>query len=57
MSYLQYVLGAYAVFALYLAWDFWAPRLRLARTRREIAARARREAARAATAAGKEPSA
>lgn len=47
MSYLEYVVGAYAVFALYLAWDFWAPRLRLSRTRREIAARARREAARA----------
>jgi len=57
MSYLEYVIGAYAVFALYLAWDFWAPRLRLSRTRREIAARARREAARAASAAGKEPSA
>ncbi|KAA2286154.1 heme exporter protein CcmD [Arenimonas fontis] len=47
MSYLGYVLGAYAVFAVFLAWDFWAPRLRLTRTRREIAARARRQAARA----------
>lgn len=47
MSYLGYVVGAYAVFAAFLAWDFWVPRLRLARTRRDIAARARREAARA----------
>lgn len=47
MSYLEYVVGAYAVFFAYLAWDFFAPRRRLARTRRDIALRARREAARA----------
>ena len=47
MSYLGYVVAAYAVFAAFLAWDFVAPRLRLSRTRRDIAARARREAARA----------
>ena len=46
MSYLEYVVGAYAVFAVFLAWDFAAPRLKLARTRRDIARRAAREAAR-----------
>ena len=48
MSYLGYVLGAYAVFALFLAWDFLAPRWQLARIRRAIAARDRREHARRA---------
>ena len=46
MSYLEYVVGAYAVFALFLAWDFLVPRLRLARVRRNIAQRAKRDAAR-----------
>ncbi|MBY4595125.1 heme exporter protein CcmD [bacterium BD-1] len=46
MSYLEYVVGAYAVFAAYLAWDFLAPRIRLARARRNIVQRARREASR-----------
>ncbi len=46
MSYLEYVVGAYAVFAAFLAWDFLAPRLRIARIRRAIVQRARREAAR-----------
>lgn len=46
MSYLEYVVGAYAVFAAFLAWDFLVPRLKLARTRRDIAQRAAREAAR-----------
>ena len=46
MSYREYVIGAYAVFALFLAWDFLVPRLRLARVRRSIALRARRDAAR-----------
>lgn len=48
MSYIGYVIGAYAVFAAVLAWDYAAPRWRLARTRREIGQRARRDAARAA---------
>jgi heme exporter protein D len=48
MSYLGYVVGAYAVFAAFLAWDFLVPRLRLARARRDIVLRARREQARAA---------
>lgn len=46
MSYQNYVLGAYAVFAAFLAWDFVVPRLRLARIRRAIAHRAKREATR-----------
>lgn len=46
MSYLEYVVGAYAVFAAYLAWDFAAPRWRIRRTQRAISQRARRDAAR-----------
>jgi hypothetical protein len=46
MSYIEYVIGAYAVFAAFLAWDFVVPRLRLARVRRAIVQRAAREAAR-----------
>ena len=46
MSYREYVIGAYAVFAVFLAWDFLVPRLRLARARRNIVLRAKRDAAR-----------
>ncbi|MBS7457554.1 heme exporter protein CcmD [Coralloluteibacterium stylophorae] len=46
MSYAGYVLASYAVFALVLLWDGLSPRIRLARTRQRIAARARRDAAR-----------
>ncbi|GAA4864678.1 heme exporter protein CcmD [Luteimonas vadosa] len=46
MTYREYVLAAYAVFAAVLAWDYVAPRLRMAQLRRA----ARREAARRATA-------
>lgn len=46
MSYLEYVVAAYAVFVAVLAWDGLAPRLRIARVRRRIVARARRDAAR-----------
>ena len=42
----NYVAGAYAVFALVLGWDYLAPRLRIRRTLRAIAARMRRDAAR-----------
>ncbi|TNJ34431.1 heme exporter protein CcmD [Arenimonas terrae] len=49
MSYLDYVIGAYAVFAAFLAWDFVVPRIRLARTRRAIRLRARRDATRSGT--------
>jgi hypothetical protein len=41
-----YVSAAFIAFALVLAWDYLAPRLQLQRTRREILARSRREAAR-----------
>ena len=44
MSYLEYVVAAYAVFAAVLAWDFVAPRVRIAqtlRTARLLAARRR----------------
>ena len=51
MSYLDYVVGAYAVFAAFLAWDFMVPRIRLARTRRAILQRARRDATRSGTSA------
>ncbi len=46
MSYLEYVIAAYAVFALMLAWDYLAPRLAIARQLRA----ARRLAARRAAA-------
>lgn len=46
MSYFEYVVAAYAVFALYLAWDYLVPRIELQRTRRMIAQRAARDAAR-----------
>ena len=51
MSYLEYVIGAYGVFAAFLAWDFVVPRLRLARARRAIVRRAARDAARAGSSA------
>jgi heme exporter protein D len=47
MSYLEYVVAAYAVFVAVLLWDFVAPRLQL---RRELRA-ARLRAARAPAAA------
>lgn len=47
MTYLGYVVGAYAVFGVVLAWDFIAPRIKIARTLHEVRARAQREAARA----------
>ena len=43
---LDYVGGAYLVFALIMAWDFIAPRVKLSRVRRMIALRVRRETAR-----------
>ena len=39
---LDYLGLAYAVTAIVLAWDYLAPRLRLARVRRDIALRLRR---------------
>ncbi|WP_028919021.1 heme exporter protein CcmD [Pseudoxanthomonas suwonensis] len=43
MSYLPYVIGAYAVFALVFLWDFLAPRLQVRRELRAARLRARRE--------------
>ncbi len=43
---IDYVLSAYLVFALVMAWDFVAPRIKLARVRRAVALRARRDASR-----------
>ena len=50
MSYLPYVIGAYAVFAIVLAWDFLLPRLQLRQLlrnarQRQVRAQARRVAA------------
>lgn len=50
MSYLEYVVGAYAVFAAVLAWDFIAPRLQVRRELRAARLRAAREAGRNAPA-------
>ncbi|MGY0612296.1 MULTISPECIES: heme exporter protein CcmD [unclassified Luteimonas] len=46
MSYREYVIAAYAVFALMLAWDFIAPRLAIARQLRAARRLAARKAAR-----------
>jgi heme exporter protein D len=43
----DYVGGAYAVFAIVMAWDYVAPRVKLASVRRAIALRLRRDAVRA----------
>jgi heme exporter protein D len=48
MSYLEYVVAAYAVFAVILTWDFIAPKLKIARVLRDVRLRAKRDAARAA---------
>lgn len=44
MSYQSYVVGAYAVFAVVLLWDFLAPRLQIRRELRAARLRAAREA-------------
>ncbi|BCT94053.1 hypothetical protein LYSHEL_30800 [Lysobacter helvus] len=46
MSYRDYVIAAYAVFGLVLAWDFIAPRLDVRRQLRAAKLRAARAAAR-----------
>ena len=48
MTYVEYVIGAYAVFLAALIWDFVSPRLRIRRILRGVRMRAQREAARAA---------
>ena len=44
---LDYIGAAYAVFAIVMAWDYLAPRIKLAQVRRAIALRIRRDAAKA----------
>ena len=46
MSYLEYVIAAYAVFVAVLLWDFVSPRIRIARLLRAIRVLASREQAR-----------
>lgn len=46
MTYLGYVVAAYAVFAVVLLWDIVAPILRIRRILRDVRMRARRAAAR-----------
>ncbi len=45
-QYAPYVWSSYAIFVAMLVWDYVIPRLRLRRTRRVVATRLRREAAR-----------
>ncbi len=45
MSYIEYVAAAYAVFAAVLAWDFVAPRIRIAQVLRAVRLVASRRAA------------
>jgi heme exporter protein D len=47
MSYLGYVIAAYAVFAVVLGWDYIDTRLQIARELRRARLRSRREATRA----------
>ncbi|MGY0504124.1 heme exporter protein CcmD [Luteimonas sp. e5] len=48
MNYREYVIAAYAVFALMLLWDWFAPRLQIARALRAARQLAQRRAARTA---------
>ena len=48
MSYQAYVIGAYAVFAAVLSWDYVVPRLQLRRQLRAARLRAARASARGA---------
>lgn len=48
MSYSEYVIAAYAVFAAVLAWDYLAPRLAIARQLRAARRLAARKAGRPA---------
>ena len=49
MTYLGYVVAAYAVFVVVLLWDFVSPRLQIRRVLREIRQRRARTAAPRAT--------
>ncbi|MDR2872591.1 MAG: heme exporter protein CcmD [Xanthomonadaceae bacterium] len=43
MNYLSYVIAAYAVFVITLAWDFVSPRLQIRKTLRAVQLRILRE--------------
>ena len=43
MTYLNYVIGAYAIFAVVMLWDFVAPRLQIRRELRAARLRKTRE--------------
>ena len=47
MTYVNYLIAAYAVFAIVLGWDYVATRLQIRRQLRNARQRAAREAARA----------
>jgi heme exporter protein D len=42
MNHTPFIVGAYAAFVVFLAWDFLAPRLALRRLKRELGERAER---------------
>ncbi|PNS08233.1 heme exporter protein CcmD [Solilutibacter silvestris] len=46
MNYQSYVIAAYVIFVLAILWDWIAPKLQIARARREAKLRLRRDAAR-----------
>lgn len=48
MTYLGYVVGAYAVFLIVMLWDMLAPALRIRRTLLNVLQRTRRAAAKTA---------
>lgn len=48
MTYLGYVVAAYAVFVVVMLWDMLAPTLKIRRILRDARQRARRDAAKAA---------
>lgn len=49
MSYLNYVIASYAIFALVLGWEFLASRLQIGRELRNARRRAARQSARSGT--------
>ncbi|HET9049430.1 MAG TPA: heme exporter protein CcmD [Chiayiivirga sp.] len=45
-QYAPYVWSSYALFLAFLLWDYFSPRLRMARARQQIKSRLKREAQR-----------
>ncbi|QDH69877.1 heme exporter protein CcmD [Marilutibacter alkalisoli] len=56
MSYLGYVVAAYAVFVLVMVWDWLSPQLQLRRELRRVRLRAARRTAHAQREASRAPS-